>query len=223
MVSADELTSPGAPGLASLVLTTPGRRPPRWRPAIYDSQARPRPRPRPRPTSHALLSAYARRGSPPGQGPRAAGVRTPPGPSAARATGPAARRTAGGSVGAAPGRSPQRSSRNRPPRSAACCPAPIRPRCAPTRRSGRARGPGRPIDGRHQSAPGRRPPERLASQCFRDGLAPLPTACVNQDAVPAPSSTRAVARPMPSVDADDRHDRHAAQADGPARTGVADS
>ena len=24
----------------------------------------------------------------------------------------------------------------------------------------------------------------VATQCFRDGLAPLPTACVNQDAVP---------------------------------------
>jgi hypothetical protein len=35
----------------------------------------------------------------PAKGPRAAGVRTPPGPSPARATVPAARRTAGGSVG----------------------------------------------------------------------------------------------------------------------------
>jgi hypothetical protein len=24
----------------------------------------------------------------------------------------------------------------------------------------------------------------VATQCFRDGIAPLPTACVNQDAVP---------------------------------------
>jgi len=40
----------------------------------------------------------------------------------------------------------------------------------------------------------------VATRCFRDGFPPLATACVNQDAVPSARSTRAVARPMPSVD-----------------------
>ena len=66
----------------------------------------------------------------------------------------------------------------------------------------------------------------VATRCFRDGFPPLATACVNQDAVPVGSqhpccrASDAVGR---SGDADDRHDRHRAQAGGPARTAVADS
>jgi hypothetical protein len=63
MVSADELTSPGAPGLASLVLTHPGSTATEMTSGNLRFQARA--------TSHALLSAYARRGSV--SRPRAAG------------------------------------------------------------------------------------------------------------------------------------------------------
>jgi len=57
MVSADELTSPVAPGLASLVLTHPGSTATEMTSGNLRFQARARA------TSHALLSAYARRGS----------------------------------------------------------------------------------------------------------------------------------------------------------------
>lgn len=80
LVSAEELTSPGAPGLASLVLTQPGST------ATEMTSGNPRFQARARATSHALLSAYAAADRSPGQGPLAEGVRTPPGPSPARAT-----------------------------------------------------------------------------------------------------------------------------------------
>jgi hypothetical protein len=66
------------------------------------------------------------------------------------------------------------------------------------------------------------PQSDVATQCFRDGFAPLPTACVNQDAVPVGyqhpcrRASNAVGR---SGDANDSHGRHPAQAGGPARTG----
>ena len=65
----------------------------------------------------------------------------------------------------------------------------------------------------------------VATQCFRDGLAPLPTACVHQEEVPSASSTRTVARPMPSVDPVMSMTAMVVipQAGGPARTWVADS
>ena len=57
MVSAEELTSPGAPGLASLVLTHPGSTAADVTSGSRRSQARAKA------TSHALLSTYARQGS----------------------------------------------------------------------------------------------------------------------------------------------------------------
>ena len=109
---------------------------------------------------------------------QALSVRT--GPSPARATGPAARRTVGGSVGAAPGRSPQRSSRDRPRRAdlhhtpALCSHVSI----GPCSRAWSANRRTSSIRATSQTS------SDVATQCFRDGLTPLPTAFVNQDAVP---------------------------------------
>ena len=104
---------------------------------------------RARATSHALLCAYARRGSV--SGPRAAGAGVrPASPEPSQSNRPCSSGASRCVSRRAPGRSPQWSSRDRPPRSA--LPRTHTP-AGPTGRSGRARGPGRPIDGRHQSAP----------------------------------------------------------------------
>ena len=131
---------------------------------------------------------------------QAAGAQTPPRPNRARPTDPAVRWTADESADAAPRHSPQKSSRNRLPRCAACCPAPRLPRYAPTRRPGRARGPGQPIDGHRRAALGlRRAKAASPPSAWRIGSPRSRLRACTSTRCPSASSTRAVARPMPSV------------------------